>query len=817
MSPKESIAHYRILSKLGEGGMGAVYRATDTKLNRDVAIKVLPPAFAEDAARMARFEREAQVLASLNHPNIAAIYGVEQGAIVMELVEGEDLSCPVPVETAIAYARQIAIALEAAHEKGIIHRDLKPANIKVTPDGTVKLLDFGLAKAAEERGASDATISMTSAGMIVGTAAYMSPEQARGKPVDKRADIWSFGVVFAEMLTGQPLYTGETLSDVLAAVLTKDPEIPTNAPPRVRRLIERCLRKDPKLRLRDIGEARLILDEAEPEAAAPSAPSSRRSLLPWVLAASLALTTGWFAYRASRPAVSMAPLLRMHLALPANAYADFSDNPLALSDDGTRIAVSLRVGGGKSQLYTRTSQESKLVPLAGTENAAGPFFSPDGRWIGYFDVAASKLKKIAVEGGAALVICDASNSRGASWGDDDSIVAAPNTQTPLMRVSGAGGTPQPLTSLTKPDVTHRWPQVLPGSRAVIFTSHKANADYDNATIDVILPKTGERRTLVQNGFFGRYVPSGHLLYLRQSILFAVPFDVERLAVTGPAAPIVTGVFNTGSTGALFAVSRTGLMIYVSGTNAGATIGVFSVDQTGKKELIHSTRTMSFAPRYSPDGKRLAIAIGAAGGADLWVKDLDHDAPWRLTFAGASTWPVWSPDGKGIFFGTFSDQSTPYWIRSDGAGGPQTLSDSLRYAKPYSISPDGKYLALEQSAPNRSEDILIAAIEGEAAHPRLGKLEPFLSTPAPELTPAFSPDGRWIAYSSNESGTLEVFVRPFPGPGGRWQVSSSGGIHPRWAATTHELLYQTPTRNHARGVFGQRRFVFAGPVPSVAGS
>jgi serine/threonine-protein kinase len=603
-------------------------------------------------------------------------------------------------------------------------------------------------------------------------------------------------VVFAELLTGQPLYTGETLSDVLAEVLTTQPAIPENAPPHVRKLIERCLRKDPKLRLRDIGEARLILDEAESEAATRAPASSRLSLLPWTIAGVLALTTGWFAYRASRPPVSAAPLIRTHLALPPNTVADYAENPLALSDDGERIAISLRTPGGKSQLYTRSLQESKLVPIAGTENASGPFFSPDGRWIGYLDVAASKLKKIAVEGGSPLVICNAPNTRGASWGDDDTIVASLNTQEPLIRVSAAGGSPQPLTSLKKPEVTHRWPQVLPGSRAVIFTSHTSNADYDGATIDVILPRTGERRTLVQGGFFGRVVPSGHLLYYRQSTLFAVPFDEDRLAVTGPATAIVNGVFNTGSMGALFAVSRTGLAVYVPGTNGGATVGIFSVDTSGKSELIHSARTMSLAPHYSPDAKRLAFGSGVPG-ADVWVKDLEHDAPSRLTFVGSSAWPVWSPDGKGIFFASYSENGMLYWIRSDGAGGPQALSDSVHNIRPYSISPNGKYLALEQSVPNGSQDILIAAIEGDAAHPKLGKLEPFVSTPAQEMSPAFSPDGRWIAYSSNESGTFEVYVRPFPGPGGRWQVSSSGGIHPRWSAKTHELVYQTSTREVMR--------------------
>src|SRR5215831_8538693 len=440
MSPQQTIAHYRIVSKLGEGGMGTVYRATDTKLNRDVAIKILPDSLARDPGRIARFEREAQVLASLNHPNIAAIYGVEQGAIVMELVEGEDLKGPLPVGTAVGYAKQIVAGLEAAHEKGIVHRDLKPANIKITPDGIVKLLDFGLARAAEEpTGAVSATMSptlslaMTQAGMILGTAAYMSPEQARGKPVDKRADIWAFGVVLFEMLAGRMVFGGgETITDTIASVVKEEPDwhaLPVDTPAHIHRLLQRCLLKDPKRRLRDIGEARFALEEP-PETVAPAmaVPVAQpwRSPLLWVLVgvvSAVSLTTGAIAWRTMRSPPAR-PLMRLSVELGSDAVLGRSNSGMmmALSADGTRLALTLRGTDAKVRLATRLLHQSQATILTGTEGASYPFFSPDGKWIGFF--TENKLKKISVDGGAAVSLCDTNGGRGASWGDDGYIIAA---------------------------------------------------------------------------------------------------------------------------------------------------------------------------------------------------------------------------------------------------------------------------------------------------------------------------------------------------------------------------------------------------------
>jgi hypothetical protein len=627
---------YEVVEPLGAGGMGEVYRANDTKLGRQVAIKVLPSALAGDAQYMARFTREAQVLASLNHPNIAAIYGVEGGALVMELVEGVTLAeriaaGPLPIDEALPIARQIAEGLEAAHERGIMHRDLKPANIKITPQGLVKLLDFGLAKAAEESPAVPGSASMsptlslamTQAGMILGTAAYMSPEQARGKPVDKRADIWAFGVVLYEMLVGRQLFGGgETITDTLASVVKETPDwnaLPGNTPPHIRRTLERCLRKDPKTRLRDIGDVRILLDEPFE---APAATPRRPSWLPWaiagVLAAGLAVVA--IAWRPRQPAQK--PLMRLNVELGADgALARVSGgNTLALSPDGTRLAVTFRGTDGKVRLGTRLLHQSQVTPLSATDNASDPFFSPDGRWIGFF--ADRRLKKIAVEGGATVTLCDAVTGRGASWGDDGNIVAALSPTVGLLRVSSAGGAPMPLTKLNQGERTHRWPQVLPGSGAVLFTAHTGAGNYDDASIEVVSLKTGERKTVQRGGFSGRYLPSGHLVYVHENTLFGVRFDLGRLAVVGSPVPVLEDMNRAGGPGGDFAISQTGAFVYVTGTG-GATQGwsIFWMDSAGKTQPLHATPGSYREPRFSPTANawlfRSKAARARTFGSRIW--------------------------------------------------------------------------------------------------------------------------------------------------------------------------------------------------------
>jgi Tol biopolymer transport system component/predicted Ser/Thr protein kinase len=762
----------------GAGGMGEVYRAKDTKLKREVALKVLPEAFAGDPARMARFQREAEVLASLNHPNIAQIYGIEERALVMELVPGKTLKGPLPIETALEYARQIADALEAAHDKGITHRDLKPSNIMVTPAGVVKVLDFGLAaytpahSPAGDGGVSTLTMSPTRTGAVMGTAGYMSPEQARGEPVDKRTDIWAFGVVLYEMLTG--------------ANIGDEPDW-NRVPEKARRLLRRCLEKDPKRRLRDIADAMALVDEA------PVTPPATRSPAPlgWIAAGVLLIALSIVLFLYFRPG-PLRPLVRLDAQIAADTpLARISGNVLALSPDGTRLALILRGADGKVRLHTRLLQQNQVTPLAGTENASFPFFSPDGEWIGFF--ADGKLKKISVEGGAAVALCDAPDPDGASWGDDGNIIAALNSnKSGLRRVPSSGGTPVPLTKFNPGEFTHRWPQVLPGSQAVIFTAHTHVGNFDDANIDVVLLKTGERKTVQRGGFFPRYLATsdggGHLVYLHQSTLFAVPFDPGRQALAGVPAPILEDVSMNFAFGG--APSGPGTFVYLAGKGQGLPISW--LDSAGKSQPLHAPPGVYTTPRFSPDGKRLAFAISTGQGFDIWVKDLDRDTPSRLSFlAGVNRLPVWTPDGKNIVF--LSENSPApglYWIRSDGSGEAQRLTDGKLNERPASFSPDGKRLAFAEGEKGGNRDIFTAPIEGDPGHVRLGKPQLFLGTPFNEFYPAFSPDGRWLAYTSNESGTSEVYVRPFPGPGGKWQISTSGGLFPVWSRDGRELLFET---------------------------
>jgi serine/threonine-protein kinase len=799
MIPQQTIAHYRITAKLGEGGMGAVYRATDTKLGRDVALKVLPEAFASDPDRLARFTREAQVLASLNHPNIAAIYGVEDRTLVMELVEGPTLAeriseGPVPLEEALEIARQIGDALEAAHEKGVVHRDLKPANIKVTPEGRVKVLDFGLAKALSNDapaptgdGVNSPTLTMRSTvlGMILGTAGYMAPEQAKGKPVDKRADIWAFGVVLYEMLTGQTLFEGETVSDTLAAVLTKEPDW-ERTPKKVRRLLRACLEKDPKRRLRDISDAWRLLDEAPEEP--PAAAAASRT--PWIaVAAALAIAAlagWWVAWRATRPADH--PLTRLSVDLGPDALVG-PNLTAAISPDGRRLVFSMRGPDGKQQLATRLLDQEQATLLPGTEGGFDPFFSPDGQWIGFF--TSGQMKKISVQGGAAVALCPVSQAKGGSWGEDGNIITPLNHLAALSRVPAAGGTPQWLTKLAPGELTHRWPQVLPGGEAVLFTASPSSIAHENANIEAVSLKTGQIKVVQRGGYFGRYLPSGHLLYVHQGVLFGVPFDPARLEVRGTPTPLVQDVAaNAISGGGQFDFSSSGTLVYLPGKESAQAWQVAWLDSFGKMQPLLAVPRDYSLPRLSPDGRKLAFFSGA----DIYVHDVERNTTTQLTFNANSRSPIWAPDGKHILF---SNGSSLAWTRSDGASEPQRLLQSPNAMLPWSISPDASRLAFHETSSETGTDLWTLPLDmTDPDHPKAGKPEPFLRTAADEIVARFSPDGRWIAYRSNESGSAQIYVRPFrvgapAGSGGKWQISAAGGLYGIWSNNGRELFYETP--------------------------
>ncbi len=821
VQPGAVLGRYEIEALIGRGGMGEVYRARDTRLRRAVAVKVLPAAFTSDAERMARFEREAHLLASLNHPHIATIHGLEEAdsvrALVMELVEGPTLAerlqqGAMPLEEALAIARQMTEAIEYAHERGIVHRDLKPSNVKLTSEGAVKVLDFGLAKALEEAPpreqdgqdeSQSPTLSgrATRAGVILGTAAYMSPEQAKGKGADRRSDVWAFGVVLYEMLSGRQAFTGETASETLAAVLKTEPEwnvLPASVPPRVGRMLRRCLEKDLRRRVQAIGEARIIIEDAlagaPEEMVAAAAPLWRRAL-PWSVAAALPVTflLGLWAVWRPVPQAEKPQLLSVELGADASLVTAFGAAAV-LSPDGNVLAFVARTAAGEaSQVYVRRLDQLQAAPLAGTEGAGNPFFSPDGQWIAFF--AGGKLKKVAVTGGAAVTLCDAPDDRGGTWGEDGSIVFAPAWGTNLWRVSSAGGAAEALTtsdSVAEED-THRWPQVLPGGEAVLFTAYRMAKSVDDANLVVQRIPGGTRKIVQRSAFHGRYLPSGHLIYMHQGTLFAVPFDLDRLETTGPPVPAVDRVTTSAAFGgAQFAFSGRGTLVFAPGPRGGDSVPLQWMDAEGNLTPLRAAVADYQSIRFSPDGHRLAMSIGQGGQVDVWVYEWERDTLSRLTFDASEDYPVWTPDGQRIAFASSrADKGIEnlYWQRADGTGEAERLTESANRQFPRSWHPRGKFLAFVELHPQTSWDILTLPLEGDGVSGwKPGNPNVFLNTPVVETMAAFSPDGRWLAYQSNETGAFEVYVRPFPGPGGKWQVSTSGGGIPLWSPNSKELFY-----------------------------
>ncbi len=821
---------YEILGSLGAGGMGEVYRASDTRLKREVAIKVLPEAFARDAERMKRFEREAQVLASLNHPNVASIYGIEEAdgarALVLELVEGPTLaerivSGALPVDEALRIASQIAHGLEAAHEKAVVHRDLKPANVKLTSDGDVKILDFGLAKALEvEPPRVDESISptltrATQPGVLLGTAAYMSPEQAKGKPADRRADVWAFGVVLYEMLSGKRAFAGEDVSDTLAHVLTKEPDwsaLPAGLPVRIRSLLTRCLTKDPKQRLQAIGEARIAVEAREslaPDLSATASPAWRRAL-PWALSGGLLGAAVVMSFSAPwRSSPREAPVrVSAELGADVSLFTDFS-TAAVLSPDGAVLAfVATKSAGATRQIYIRRLDELAASPLPGTEGAAGPFFSPDGEWIAFF--AGGKLKKISVSGGASVTLADTVSGSSGTWAEDGTIVFQPSggPGVSLHRVSAAGGIAAPVTTLEPGEVVQRFPQVLPGGKALLYTSHQSQASFDNANLVVQPLPAGARRVVQKGGYHGRYLGSGHLVYIREGTLFAAPFDPDRLELTGPPVPAVEGVIaNPFGGAAQFAFSGNGTLAYLSGESVSMSAPIHWMDREGKTTPLRSVPANWSNLSFSPDGQRLAVQIHDGKQDDVWIYEWARDTLTRLTVDDADDgWPVWTPDGHRIAFSSTRGDGVTlnlYWQRADGTGEPERLSDSKHTQWAGSWHPGGKFLAffernLQSVSPTSQQfslsDVMILPMEGdETSGWKPGKPVGLVMDAYAQHHPTFSLDGRWLAYQSNESGRFEVYVRPFPGPGARRQISNGGGAHPTWSRAEPELFYNENQR------------------------
>lgn len=815
LSSGSQLGPYHILAPLGAGGMGEVYRATDARLRREVALKVLPEAVATDPQRLSRFAREAQLLAALNHTNIAAIYGFEESsnthALVMELVEGITLAERIkqgalPLDEAIPIARQIAEALEYAHERGIVHRDLKPANVKITPDGTVKVLDFGLAKAlSDERAPTDITNSptltqaATQAGLILGTAAYMSPEQARGRSVDRRADIWSFGAVFFEMLTGKMAFQGESISDTIAAVIRSDPDwitLPQSLPASVRQLLARCLHKDVKQRLQSIGEARIALEKASVTGDLGVAALSDRILSPtptvsravtWMAGVSLVLlllalgfVLGKVIGRAATPSSSV---IRFAVPPPpSTTIGSMGRRALAISPDGTRIAIRASTSDGP-RLFLRDMNASTPTPIPGTDGAADPFFSPDGKWLAFF--LNGKLKKMAVDGGTPLALSDdVQEGYGAIWGADQSIYYAPSLSSGILRASTKGGSPQPVTKLQpdKGELAHITPQLLPGEKTILFTVWMGG-NVDDGPLVAQRLDTGERVTLVPNGFDARFVAPNHLLYLRSGNLMAVEFDPDKLTVTGTPATVVQDVaMHSGVGGAQYDISPNGTLVYINGGKQATENTLIWAVHDAKPEALPVKPNLYQSPRFSPDGKLLALTVRLPD-PDIWIYDIDRGTMRRITFApGEDELPVWSPDGKRLAFSSHGRKQA-FLVPADGSGQEESL---FHYDLPFHLdswSPDGKLIAYERQSSSGQWEIWMLPMEGDR------KPYPYLQTPFRESHPAFSPDGRWLAYDSNESGRSEVYVQRFPGPGEKVQASTDGGHHPVWSHDGRSLIYE----------------------------
>jgi Tol biopolymer transport system component/predicted Ser/Thr protein kinase len=816
--------HYRVVEKIGEGGMGVVWKAVDTTLDREVAIKVLTEtvAAAHDAELLARFEREAKLLGSLDHPNIATIYGLFESDgtrfVAMEYIPGENLAerlarGSLNVDDALTTAQHIAEALEVAHESGVVHRDLKPANVKLTPDGKVKVLDFGLAKAfaADAKSASGmpaspslsptVTSADTVAGVILGTAGYMSPEQAKGKPVDRRADIWAFGVLLAEMLSGVKRFDGETVSETLAQVLMKEVELddlPGVTPAPVRRLLGRCLERDPRRRLRDIGEARVLLEDvnagtvdAEENVAAAGETPARTSRLAWSVAAVFALVAIAAGLLALRPTQTTPPsraAIRFEVPPPEGTLLRTmyeTAAPPVISPDGRAVVFGVMDTDRVNRLWLRPL-DGPARPLPGTDGGTRPFWSPDSRSIGFFTTG--ELRRIDLAGGPALAICPSQNARGGTWNADDEILFSPDAAVGLYRVAATGGEPVSVTELgtSPPESSHRYPHFLPNGRHFLYLALAEAGAYGTAAesdLRVMLSSLdGDTPRLLLRGASNTVYAAGHLVFRRGEGLQARPFDPERLEFTGEQRALVESVhYDAGYERAVFSASDD-VLAYVGGAFSGQT-QLRLLDRAGKTLRIIEEGVEQINPRFSPDGRRVAISMFDSQGEFVWVYDLERGVRSRLTFdEGLQGFPVWSPDGTRVAYAWNEGSGWGTAVRrTDGEGDREILVDDSLNVVPYAWSRDGRYLVLTGYGGGSSDLWVLESDED----PR-----PLIDVPHNVSLPSLSPDGNWLSYTSDESGRMEVYVTRFPSARGRWLVSNEGGLESLWHPDGRSLYYRS---------------------------
>ena len=820
-----TISHYRILEQVGGGGMGVVYRAEDTKLGRSVALKFLPDNLAKDRQALERFKREARAASALNHPHICTIYEIDEAEghpfLAMEYLEGKTLKDqirgkPVPVDLLLDIATQVADALDAAHAKGIVHRDIKPANLFVTARGHAKILDFGLAKldGPGAAGDGDSVLAtqgvteehLTSPGTALGTVAYMSPEQALGRDeVDARSDLFSLGVVLYEMATGRLPFQGSSAAALFDAILNKPPVAPGRVNPDLpldlERIITKALEKDRKLRYQSAAElradlARLKRDTDSGRSASASIVASaegswgRRRTLRWAgIAAALVLANGvaiWYL----RPAPVVAPpeVTRFVITLPPDRQLGTSAGIsalgqrafVAISPHGRYVAYSA-TSGNALQIFLYEMDSGSTRPLAGTGNGTNPVFSSDSDALAFTDLAASDaLKKVSLSGGATTTLGPGAGL-GMTWMPGGALVFAPGNGGPLQLIAREGGTPQGLTTVQTGETAHRWPAALPDGRAVLFT--RGPADAFRIAAYTLTPPGGV--DLLASGTYPQYVRSGHLVYLQGNALMAAPFDPEQLRVTGAAVSMLEDVFQYRNTGAAaFAVSDTGTLVYVSGQSDAARRQLVWVSRTGQEEPLSAPPLAYGYARLSPDGTRVAVELDS----QIWLHDLTRDTLTRFTFEGTSQDPTWAPDGKRIAFRSNRSGGAPnvHWQLADGSGGLERLTTSQFTHVVRSWSGDGRFLAFHVNTPDMQKDIAVVDVTN-----RTERI--FLRTSFTEGAPTFSPDGRWIAYVSNESGRPEIYVQPFPGPGGKWQISTDGGLEPAWRRDGRELFYRSGNR------------------------